>query len=421
MKFSNYNVLSENQCLVFNTLNLTLAKLNRSDYNAFKSKDLTQISIVDELFENGFLIDDIVNEEDYIKNIYWSSKYSNDVLNLSILTTKQCNFRCDYCFEIRDNSNLKGESLSNLIEFISSYACKYKSININWYGGEPLLNFEPIVRITDSLIPICKLYNLEYFANITTNGYLLTKNCVDELVKLKVCSAQITLDGEKRTHDLRRKLYNGRGTYTTILDNLKYATTKMYVELRINVDNDNINHILGLLDDIAELKLENLGLSVCMVTPRENGICDINWEKEMTRKIIEIYKYAIQKRIRVSKLSELLIKSNRFCVVDSDSQFTITPNGSVYKCGESFIDANDPGYIGKIVSEGNMDIDIEKKLIWLKDPFNDFKCMSCQILPICFGGCVLKKQIKGMTPCIHEFLYEFPAMIDILYDFLQME
>ena len=51
MKFSNYNVLSENQCLVFNTLNLTLAKLNRSDYNAFKSKDLTQISIVDELFE----------------------------------------------------------------------------------------------------------------------------------------------------------------------------------------------------------------------------------------------------------------------------------------------------------------------------------------------------------------------------------
>ena len=57
MKFSNYNVLSENQCLVFNTLNLTLAKLNRSDYNAFKSKDLTQISIVDELFENGFLID----------------------------------------------------------------------------------------------------------------------------------------------------------------------------------------------------------------------------------------------------------------------------------------------------------------------------------------------------------------------------
>ena len=136
------------------------------------------------------------------------------VQNVTILTTTECNARCYYCFEhgIRQYPMTR-EIADATVKYIKKNYPE-KQLAINWFGGEPLLNFEIIKYITAQL----KESGYEIISHITTNGSLLTKEMIDYLQReYSDLSFQITIDeigakyGEvKRYIDIAKEKAYGR-------------------------------------------------------------------------------------------------------------------------------------------------------------------------------------------------------------------
>lgn len=176
---------------------------------------------------------------------------NDPVQNVTILTTTECNARCYYCFEhgIRQYPMTR-EIADATVKYIKKNYPE-KQLAINWFGGEPLLNFEIIKYITAQL----KESGYEIISHITTNGSLLTKEMIDYLQReYSDLSFQITIDeigakyGEvKRYIDIAKEKAYGRvvQNITQLLDRhittnvrLNFAPSKIerakeiYVELK---------------------------------------------------------------------------------------------------------------------------------------------------------------------------------------------
>ncbi|WP_416197617.1 MAG: hypothetical protein ACFWUA_08455 [Sporanaerobacter sp.] len=122
-----------------------------------------------------------------------------------------CNFDCIYCYEKneRQNVTMPKDVQDKIVEFVKQQTKYVESINIGWYGGEPLLAFDVVKDISERVMNICKEKDIMYSSFIVTNGYKLTKDISADLERLHINSAQITLDGTEDTHNKRCPLKGG--------------------------------------------------------------------------------------------------------------------------------------------------------------------------------------------------------------------
>lgn len=423
---SRYNVVTkhEGKVLVFNTYTLSLMELDELYYEDFISKNNDFLNDIDkpmfeDLIENGFIIKDDVDEISLLRNSYWDNKVNNPVLHISVMTTLDCNFRCIYCFENRQSVEMTDNVQKSVINFIKNELSsrQYQAVHIDWYGGEPLLNMVCIERISSEIIAECKCKNILYESSIMTNGYLLSlENCL-KLKDLHVSHAQITIDGTKEIHDSRRPLESNKGTFDEIIKNIKLMKDYVNPFIRINVDKTNVQSIDELLLFFRNNGMDDLDITIKGVVSSDANPVEVTMidEKEISNLIIQKIIKAKELGLKTSVLTAFEESDSHFCIVDLDSQFIISPNGSVFKCGEAY-DESDPGFIGTIDEEGHVDIDLEKRLLWDKDPFVDEECLKCNVLPLCMGGCQLKREVKKNGWCSPVLKNNLEELIGLYYD-----
>jgi uncharacterized protein len=425
-KFSLFNIITKHNDvnLLFNTRTLSLIEIDENIEELIKSEDVSSIMKLNKediclLYDNGFIVDKNTNEIDILKNIYWSEKINSKVLHLSVMTTLKCNFRCVYCFEKRSNLDMEVDVQDAIVKFIEKNIKDYDAIHIDWYGGEPLLNLNCIYNVSNQIINICKENNKEYFGTITTNGYNLTKEIVDKLLEVNVNAAQITLDGGKYIHDQRRILVSKEGTFDQIIENIIYAKKFMRIGIRVNIDKNSIDFVDELFEYLRKKDIKECPISVKGVVSSDENPCDgvIIPEEQFAYKVSEKNRIILENGLKTASLYIFDNITTSFCIVDSDSQFIISPIGKVYKCGESY-DENDVGEIGKLLENGDMEIDIRKKVFWNKDPFEYEDCLKCKVLPMCMGGCQLKRKVKEKDWCNPELKYNIKNLIKMYYDIL---
>lgn len=415
---SNYNILVEKDKLnlLFNTRTLALMELDEQEITIFKYKNYDVNNLDDqlksELYENGFIIADNVREIDILKREYWDNKINSPILFLTIMTTQNCNFKCTYCFEQQKNLKMGVDVQEKVIKFIKNNLSEYDAVHIDWYGGEPLLNLDCIKNVTQRVIDMCNKNNKIYLGSITTNGYNMSPEVINQLVELKIKSAQITIDGPKEIHDKRRILNNGLGTFDKIIENIQHAKDKMKISVRVNADINTIDSVEVLVDYLYKNGLSDIAFSVVSVISADTNPC---YEVEipqnlLAEKLIKIYNKALAYGFELPSVSFMSNLQRHFCIVDLNSQFIISPTGDIFKCGEAY-DDSDPGKIGYIDNNGNPNIDIYKHVSWDKDPFEDEDCVNCNALPLCMGGCYMKKKIKNKDWCRLEFRYQLDEMI----------
>ncbi|WP_395315058.1 radical SAM protein [Streptococcus suis] len=106
------------------------------------------------------------------------------LLEFTILTHGDCNFRCKYCYEKFENISMSRETEDAILRFAEEQLStgKYKIFKVSWFGGEPLLGYRTIQYLSEKFKEICYRLNVEYLAIITTNGYLLSLNKLKKLV-----------------------------------------------------------------------------------------------------------------------------------------------------------------------------------------------------------------------------------------------
>lgn len=166
-----------------------------------------------------------VNESKKAIGIYDTYRYIFDkALKIVIIPTLACNFRCVYCYENHDSYIINEEFENNLYLAIIDFIKKHdmRLLAIEWFGGEPLLAYNNIIRFTKKMKEWCIENNVEYGFSMTTNGYLLSLKKYEKLCSLGFTRFIVTLDGFEHTHNKYRYLKNGEGTWKRIFNNLLF-------------------------------------------------------------------------------------------------------------------------------------------------------------------------------------------------------
>lgn len=397
---SKYNIIKrkDNNLVIFNTL--TGKKINGEvDNNIFKmiSKrksciDESRLDNSRKFVEGGFLVPDGRDEFAEATDIYRKILKDN-VLELTIIVTDGCNFKCGYCYqEDREFLYIDKNVLNSILKYIENEGYKYRVIRINWFGGEPMLAFDRIIDFMERCMEICEKYKIGLVSGMTTNGYLLTSDRMNVLIKHKVFLFQITLDGSRSTHNkLRPHRYND-DSYEVIINNLKSICkdVKKYYEIivRINLTKSIANDLSSFIKEIDFLKNNR---KISMNCQRMGNYGGDSVKLLLTEMIdnddfIFVHDTLVKEGFRVNQ--QPMPKAGAgLCSACKPNSFYIDQKGNVLKCSLAIYDnqMSTTNKIGFIDSEGNMVIDDELEKLWIVRDSPDKGCQTCKFYPICFN------------------------------------
>lgn len=380
MKYSIFNTTIEKgeYLILFNSLTGALLKIKKD-----KIEDAKEL-----LIQKRFLVEDNDNELHFYKYIYYNRIFSNRSLDITIAPTTDCNLCCPYCFEEgnKHKEYIDDATFNAIAKYILSK--KDKKINLTWFGGEPLLCYDKIVKLNEILVS----NKVSVKTSIITNGTLFTNAKIEQLNQLNIQNIQITLDGGEEDHNQKRFFSsNKKGTYHLILSNieniLKRTTVTLF--LKINIDKRNIISCKELIEFLNNKFREYIDRGTLRIS--SNYIRNITnfdgCEKCITEEeYLNFYTKVEHHQIPIPHLCLP-------CPLRAQSHIIIGPDGSVYKCLE-FV-GNKSKSIGNI---NTFSISISKlaNQALKYDPFEDSECRKCSILPICGGGCPNNRELKAL-------------------------
>ena len=319
------------------------------------------------LNEYGMIVPKELDEKQLCVHIAWK-KIFNPTLNLIIMPTEDCNFRCSYCYETHKNGIMTMKTADSIIKYVRKNIVKHTELHVVWFGGEPLMSndtIECLLYISDELIKICECARKKYSADIITNGYNLTYSVFEKLLKRKVFSYQVTIDGLASEHDKYRFLVNGGNTHDKIINNLldiKNNCRKRYfnIVIRTNITS-KMEHTL--IEHYTELSGKFSDDSRFSFFFRPVG----DWGGENVRRLSkEIYDTVSFKKI-YEKVSNIQLNSHlcfkRYAYFYDDStcsacyknSYIIGFDGKIYKCSCHFEEPENN--IGSLNADGEMVLD----------------------------------------------------------------
>lgn len=365
--------------------------------NGSPTLDDAERELLKQLEYGRFVYSDVNDELQAVKFQHYLDRYDQTTLGLVIAPTMACNMACKYCFEENKKGKMTSETVEAIIDFVDKRANNLKHVDINWYGGEPLLAVDVIEDLTLTLLDLGKEKHFQFTASMISNGYLLDRKTVDKLVELKVSMVQVTLDGPARIHNVRRPLKNGKESFQTIIENISYACTRMMVSVRINIDKDFAkDDIAELLDELAHAGLQQkVSVYFWQLEPAStvcSNIADSCYDTmDFSQIEIGYYQLLLDKGFRIEKLPS---PTSAFCLAQRFNSFLIDPTGNLYRC---FNYAGNPEQaMGNIRNPIDIHHPNCAKLFDF-DPFDDPRCKACEILPVCMGGCPAQRADRGLT------------------------
>lgn len=343
--------------------------------------------------ENLLFCPDIYSE--VAKN--WHKK--SVVKALCLHVAHDCNLRCKYCFadtgEFHGHrSIMSAEVGKKAIDFVIANSGERKNIELDYFGGEPLMNFEVVKEITEYAKKEGEKHGKNFRFTITTNGVLLDEK-VKEYVNENMSNVVLSLDGKKETNDRMRYRVDGSGSYDTIVPK--------FIDLAESRNQDNYyvrgtftSKNLHFSEDV--LHMADLGFKQTSVEPVVAPETeDYALKKEHLPVIFEEY----------DKLAEEYVKRRREgrgfnffhfmidleqgpCVIkrlsgcgSGHEYLAVTPEGDIYPCHQ-FV-GNEKFKMGNVF-EGITKPEI-KEMFEKSNVYTKPKCADCFAKFYCSGGC----------------------------------
>lgn len=370
--------------LLFHTITRAMYLLTYEEfYNILHNEDLIKAHIV---------INSNVKEDDIAKRVYLQRAQSplSDYSNLKhyvVFTTNNCNARCPYCYENNgvEKPIERGMTLKTA-EKVVQYILKTKKegkFEIEWFGGEPLLNQKVISYICKRVKEELGESSDDFSSKIITNGLLFNKDVLNKsITDWNINFVQITLDGiEDKYNDIKRYKNVKFNPFKKVIENIESILkhSNITLTIRINASEDNIDNIESTIQYIIEhfgKYMENKRLNIGLNPTFQLDSDDDKINSPIMNKISELKnKYNLIK----PKNNTLLHTPITHCMGDNGHAVAISPKGELNLC-EHWEDKN---IIGNVV-DGITNQDVIKE--WnAKDGENIEFCLSekCPYLPIC--------------------------------------
>lgn len=422
VKLSQFNIFVENYpqsgChLVYNTLSRALIEID--DTGLSKLHSLMDSPMEGPTFERlrkcGIIIDDGDDEDLSFNKVFNAQTSRTDEFNLTLLTTYECPMRCVYCYQskIKEKKSMSPEVTKDTANWIEGQLRirNARRCSITYYGGEPLVNTAPMEYIGGRISEYCQSNGIRFDSAMVTSGILLTTDTANMLKGIGVKYLQITLDGDKESHDRRRKRKDGSGTFDLIMENLSHFVDQFHVTITCNVDNTNHLAAYKLIDILASSGYANrIGkvffgpVSAPFESAKLHGIACPNTND---RDLVALNIYAAQ-----HGLSSDLRPEHIICAMLLKSHFVLDTDGGIYTC-PAFLGID--GYRTGSIYELNS-MDYQNNISYnLSFEFAD-KCKNCPYIPICTGGCrynalVEQNDITAVSCQREYFSYSLPLLL----------
>ena len=433
MKESYYNFfhpLKNGNVIIFNAKNCALAEVNDkyiSLFDKIRNKSIffseQEQEMLNELAEAGFVIDDPINKLANLKHLHYREKYNREFMSVTIAPTMDCNLACKYCFEERKPGVMTERIQESLLKFLDNNLHNKNLLEVNWYGGEPLLAIDTIEKMVERIVELTNRKGCSFRQNMISNGYLINKEVAKRLKRIGIETIQVTLDGTREIHDSRRVLKDGKtGSFDKILQGLKEAlSVGLNVVLRINIDKTNYYKIHDLLLCLKQHEIKNLKIAYGHVLPY-TSLCEGYGENCFTKeeyadRVLEIQNMMLQENFKNESVIYPTPKLT-YCSACNVNSFLLDVDGDMYKCWCDVGNKHDSFSNIEEYDEMQNEEQNENFLKWVnKTPFDDLECKKCKLLPICMGGCpkmaeqeqkkkscdLWKYNIKNMMTCTYNY------------------
>ncbi|MGE5473995.1 MAG: thioether cross-link-forming SCIFF peptide maturase [Ignavibacteriales bacterium] len=376
-------------------------------------ENLDHESIIERLsdkYSSGEIVE-ALNELEYLKEqglLFSENPYEEFNINkeqkpvvkaLCLHAAHDCNLRCEYCFaSTGDFGHSRGlmplETAKKTIDFLLANSGARKNLEVDFFGGEPLMNFEVVKETVRYGREREKELGKNIRFTLTTNGMLLNEE-VMEFVNENMSNLVLSIDGRQEVNDRVRCRIDGTGTYNHILPRIKAAADSRNQE-KYYVRGTFTRHNLDFAEDV--LHLADLGFKQVSVEPvvasADKNYALRNEDVETVCKEYEKLAAEFINRYKNGKgfnffhfqleLDEgpCISKRLKGCGA-GDEYLAVTPEGEIYPCHQ-FV-GNEKFLIGN-VNDGILKEEI-REVFKGSNIFTKEKCKECWCKFYCSGGC----------------------------------
>ncbi|KYK28048.1 MAG: hypothetical protein AYK19_06240 [Theionarchaea archaeon DG-70-1] len=421
MKASYYNVFFpfEDNYILFNTLRGTIFVVDSEIKTLLEKNEVS--SLTEEYREaftaNGLIIEDALNEQDAYRLMYEGSKYNTVATTLHVITTYACNLACIYCYEGKgelEHKTMDEKTTHCAIQFIKDLTenNNSKSLGIELFGGEPLLNIPMNLLVAQELRKWCEENGKHFSINAITNGTLSTDKTVEDLAEYH-CSFLVTLDGPKEIHDKRRIYKNGSGTFDDIMEGLyRVRDAHLGIMIRINVDEANKDRVVSLFEFLKDNDLNRVVISIKPVFNTSPACLSYGYcmpDLEGLRVVNDLYSVARAMNFRTE--DPIKPSPQGACSAQKISYFTIDPYLRLFKC--AILPPYEKNSVGTVSMEDSKPVFNRVNIDFLsRDPLAQDKCRTCKLVPVCRGGCPVEiYETQGTT---HGYVCREPGFLETM-------
>ena len=243
----------------------------KADKTVTREEILSCIEDIKELEKAGKLF-----SKDIYENRTFDFKNRNtDIKALCLHVAHTCNLNCEYCFASQgkyhgERALMPYEVGKRALDFLIENSGSRHNLEVDFFGGEPLMNFEVVKKLVKYAREQEKLHNKNFRFTLTTNGLLIDDDVI-AFVNKEMSNVVLSLDGRKEVHDSLRKTISGQGSYDIIIPKFKKLVKarggKNYY-IRGTFTHNNIDFLKDILH-MADLGFTELSMEPVVCAPDE--------------------------------------------------------------------------------------------------------------------------------------------------------
>lgn len=346
-----------------------------------------------ELYQKGQLF----SKDDYEQ--FADRMVSAPIKAMCLNVAHDCNLRCKYCFASTgdfggERKLMSVETGKKAIDFLLKYSGTRRNLEMDFFGGEPLMNFDVVKEVVQYARSKEKEYNKNFRFTITTNGILLTDDKID-FINQEMSNVVLSIDGRKEINDRLRTRVDGSGCHDDILPKFKklvdarggdqYYVRGTFTKYNKDFTEDVLHFYENGFDQISiEPVVTSPDLPYALV---EEDLPEVFAEYEKLSKVI------IEKRKKGEFFNffhfmidldqgPCAIKRLRGCGCGNE-YVSVTPEGDVYPCHQ-FVGQKQwiMGHVDDLSVNEDMKNDFAKSTVYAKE-----ECKNCWAKFYCSGGC----------------------------------
>jgi uncharacterized protein len=417
-------------CLLYNSFSGAVIQLTgcdatlTADLLTSKPQEIDKAIFPDgllaDLMAGNFIVPVGFQELDAIRDRFWEARRETP-LALTLTTTLDCNLGCYYCYEDRAAVQLDTASATDIVAWTRTrlLESKKRTLHVDWYGGEPLLNQTFIETASILLQQLCLELEVAYSASIISNGTSWPNDVGSFIRRHKIRQAQISFDGMRGNHDQRRR-FRDKTRRDSSFDLAAALVDQLLdfvrVDVRINIDRKNESDVLPFIEFAQSRGWFHRNFPAVIQPARLAAYTDSSAfmrKSELSSIEYDEFRAAVRERARghfaveESEVPEgFPVPRSSVCAALANDSVVVGADRKLYRCG---LQVSEPHRAVGVLHAGQagplpiLDQDVgrgggahrEQQAWWNEfDPTRLPSCSRCSFLPICWGGCP-KKHLDG--------------------------